>query len=455
MIDLGALHIVRTLREKGHQALLAGGCVRDLAMGRPPADWDVATDAEPQVVTRLFERTVPVGAQFGIVVVVLENRRYEVARFRRDGPYLDGRRPRQVEFADARQDALRRDFTINGMFFDPLAERWIDFVGGRRDIDRRVVRAIGAPRARFAEDYLRMLRAVRFAARLDFEIDSLTFAAIKEFAARIGGVSAERRGSELTRILTEGRAARGMQLLLEAGLLQQVLPEVARMEGVPQPPEFHPEGDVWTHVKLMLAHLHGASPTLAWGVLLHDIGKTPTYAVTDRIRFNDHDVVGARMAAQICRSLRLSARDSERICQLVANHMRMRHVEEMRPSRLKRFLRQPFFAELLELHRIDCLSSHGQLDLYQFCRGKLAEMDEQGLRPPPLLSGHDLIALGFEPGPLFREILEAVEDEQLEGRISTPEEAVVLVKERFGARLGNAPFPRASTGGRSEVRKSE
>ncbi len=436
MIDPGALHIVRTLREKGHQALLAGGCVRDLAMGRAPADWDVATDAGPQVVKGLFDRTIPVGAQFGIVVVILEDRRYEVARFRRDGPYLDGRRPLQVEFADARQDALRRDFTINGVFFDPLEERWIDFVGGRRDIDRRVVRAIGAPRSRFSEDYLRMLRAVRFAACLGFDIDSLTFAAIKEFAARIGGVSAERRRDELTRILTQGHAARGMQLLLEADLLQQVLPEVARMEGVPQPPEFHPEGDVWTHVKSMLARLEGASPTLAWGVLLHDIGKPPTYAVTDRIRFNDHDVVGARMAAQICLRLRLSVRDTEQVCQLVANHMRLRHVKEMRQSRLKRFLRQPFFAELLELHRIDCLSSHGQLDLYEFCRRKLAEIDQQGLRPPSLLSGNDLIAMGFEPGPLFKKILEAVEDEQLEGRISTPEEAADLVQERFGAEPG-------------------
>ena len=454
MIDPGALQIVRTLRQEGHQALLAGGCVRDLAMGRTPEDWDVATDAGPRVVMDLFERTISVGAQFGVVAVLLEDRRYEVARFRRDGPYPDGRRPLQVEFADAREDALRRDFTINGMFFDPLAERWIDYVGGRRDIGRGVVRAIGAPQARFAEDYLRMLRAVRFAARLDFEIEAGTFAAIKEQAARIGGVSAERRRDELTRILTEGRAARGMQLLLEAGLLQPILPEVARMEGVPQPLRFHPEGDVWTHVKLMLDRLERASPTLAWGVLLHDVGKPPTCAVTDRIRFNDHDVVGARMAARICRRLRLSARDSEQICQLVANHMRVRHVKEMRPSRLKRFLRQPFFSELLELHRIDCLSSHGQLDLYEFCRRKLAEIDEQALRPPPLLGGHDLIALGFAPGPLFKEILEAVEDEQLEGGISTREDAVAMVKERFGAKLGKVSCPSRSPGVRGEPRNS-
>lgn len=452
MFDPGALHIVRTLREKGHQALLAGGCVRDLAMGRTPADWDVATDAGPGEVMGLFGDTIPVGAQFGIVVVVLEGRRYEVARFRRDGPYMDGRHPLQVEFSDARRDALRRDFTINGMFFDPLADKWIDYVGGRRDIEKKVVRAIGAPRERLAEDYLRMLRAVRFAAALDFEIESLTFAAIKELAASIGGVSAERRRDELTRILTEGRAARGMELLLEAGLLHQLLPEVARMQGIPQPPEFHPEGDVWTHVKLMLDHLHAASPTLAWSVILHDIGKPPTYAVTDRIRFNDHDVVGARMAARICRRLRLSGRESEQICHLVGNHMRMRHVREMRPSRLKRFLRQPFFPELLELHRIDCLSSHGQLDLYWFCRGKLAEIDEEDLRPSPLLSGHDLIALGFEPGPLFREILEAVEDEQLEGRLSTPEEAVALVRERFGASLGAVPPPGNPPGVQGETR---
>ena len=447
MINTGALQIVRTLRQQGYQALLAGGCVRDWVLGQDPKDWDVATDADPQAVMQLFEHTIPVGVQFGIVVVVLEDGQYEVARFRRDTNYLDGRRPEEVEFASPREDAQRRDFTINGMFYDPFAAELIDYVGGQEDIQRRVVRTIGDPGERFAEDFLRMLRAVRFAARLSFEIEASTFAAIQEQARQIAGISPERIRDELSWILTEGNAARGMELLLAAGLLQEVLPEVAAMDGVPQPPDFHPEGDVWTHVKLVLNHLGRASPTLAWGVLLHDIGKPPTYAVTDRIRFNDHDAVGTQMAKQICRRLRLSNQEIVHVCQLVAHHMRIRHVKEMRPSKLKRFLREPFFPELLELHRIDCLGSHGQLDLYEFCQEKLTEVGREELRPPSLLNGHDLIEMGFEPGPLFKGILQALEDEQLEGRVSSREEAMRFVQERFGtevrkaASAGSVPDP--------------
>ena len=427
----GALNILRTLNDHGYRACLSGGCVRDLLMGREPKDWDVATNAGPDAVRRLFDRTVDVGARFGIITVLLDDGRYEVARFRRDGEYEDGRRPREVEFADAEADAQRRDFTINGMFYDPASGRVIDYVGGREDIGRRLVRAIGDPERRFAEDYLRMLRAVRFAARLDFAIEPGTLAAIRAGAERIGEVSAERIRDELTLILTEGGAAAGAQLLMDLGLMPAILPEVAAMEGVPQPPEFHPEGDVWTHVCLMLEQLEDPTRTLAWGVLLHDIGKPRTYTEADRIRFNMHEVVGAEMAGEICRRLRMANADTERISRLTAHHMRFRNVREMRPSKLKRFLREEYFPELLELHRIDCIASHGMLDLHEFCSERLAEESREELEPPPLISGRDLIAMGFAPGPLFKEILAAVEDAQLEGGIRSREAALELVRERF------------------------
>jgi poly(A) polymerase len=431
----GALRIVQTLKDAGYQALLAGGCVRDMVLGTEPADWDVATDADPQAVMQLFARTVPVGLQFGIVVVVLDEGEYEVARFRRDGHYLDGRHPQEVEFSSAEEDAQRRDFTINGMFYDPFEERIIDYVGGQDDIEQRVVRAIGDASQRFGEDYLRMLRAVRFAARLDFAIAAQTRQAIAAGAGNIGQISAERIRDELTKMLIEGRAATAMQLLLELGLLAEVLPEVVALDGVPQPPEFHPEGDVWTHVKILLDGLQESSATLAWAVLLHDIGKPSTYEVADRIRFNRHDAVGAAMAAKVCRRLRMSNAETETISTLTAQHMRFRNVKDMRASKLKRFLRQPDFAELLELHRLDCLASHGELDLYEFCREKMAEAEPEDLRPPRLLSGRDLIAMGFKPGVLFKEILTALEDEQLEGRLNIREEAVAWVQKQYGDAL--------------------
>ena len=428
----GALRILRTLNDHGYQAYLNGGCVRDLLMGGEPRDWDVATDAGPDAVGRLFDRTVAVGARFGVVTVLLDDGSYEVARFRKDGEYGDGRRPQDVEFADAEADAQRRDFTINGMFYDPASSRIIDYVGGRGDIGKRLIRAIGDPGQRFSEDYLRMLRAVRFAARLDFAIEPGTLEAVRAGAERIGEVSAERIRDELTMILTEGGAAAGAQLLMDLGLMPAILPEVAKLEGVPQPPEFHPEGDVWTHVRMMLEQLQAPTPTLAWGVLLHDIGKPPTYSVADRIRFNRHEVVGARMAGEICRRLRMANADTERISQLTAHHMRFRNVRDMRPSKLKRFLREEYFPELLELHRIDCLASHGMLDLYDFCTERLEQESREDLEPPPLIDGRDLIAMGFAPGPLFKEILAAVEDAQLEGAVRSREAALELVRERFG-----------------------
>ena len=432
-IDVGALRVVETLRRAGFQALLAGGCVRDLALGRVPKDWDVATDAGPAEVAAIFEHTVGVGAQFGISVVMLDEGDYEVARFRRDGPYRDGRRPASIAPADARADAQRRDFTINGLFYDPESAAILDYVGGQQDLDAGVIRAIGDPAARFAEDYLRLLRAVRFAARLGFAIDPATWDALCARAECLASVSAERIRDELTLLLTEGGAVRGLSLLDESGLLKVVLPEVAAMRGVPQEAEFHPEGDVWTHVQLLFEYLDEPSAELAWSALLHDIGKPSTMVRAERIRFHGHDAVGANMAAAICGRLRMSNEARRLICTLVADHMRISHVCQMRPSTLLRLLREPHFPELLELHRADCLASHGKLDLYEFCQEQLAELKKEYLRPPALLTGNDLIALGFTPGPLFREILAAVEDAQLEGQLDSYQAALRFVQRKFSA----------------------
>jgi len=432
-IDAGALRVVETLRRAGFQALLAGGCVRDLALGRVPKDWDVATDAGPEEVAALFEHTVPVGAQFGISLVVLDEGDYEVARFRRDGPYRDSRRPASIEPADARADAARRDFTINGLFYDPESGELLDYVGGQRDLDAKVIRAIGDPAARFAEDHLRLLRAVRFAARLGFTIEPETWDALCAQAESIADVSAERIRDELTLLLTEGGAVYGLRLLDQSGLLQVVLPEVAAMRGVPQEAEFHPEGDVWTHVQLLFDHLDEPSAELAWSALLHDIGKPSTMVRAERIRFHGHDAVGAEMAAEICGRLRMSNEARRVIGTLVAEHMRISHVRQMRPSTLVRLLREPHFPELLELHRADCLASHGKLDLYEFCQEQLAALKKEQLRPPALLTGSDLIAMGFTPGPLFREILAAVEDAQLEGQLDSYRAALRFVQRKFCA----------------------
>ena len=432
-IDAGALRVVETLRRAGFQALLAGGCVRDLAWERVPKDWDVATDAGPEEVAALFANTVAVGAQFGISVVMLDEGDYEVARFRRDGRYRNGRRPTSIEPADARADAQRRDFTINGLFYDPASDEILDYVGGQQDLHAKVISAIGDPAARFAEDHLRLLRAVRFAARLGFTIESETWNALCAQAARIADVSAERIRDELTLLLTEGEAVYGLRLLDQSGLLQTVLPEVAAMRGVPQDAEFHPEGDVWTHVQLLFEYLDEPSAELAWSALLHDIGKPSTMVRAERIRFHGHDAVGAEMAAAICGRLRMSNEARRVIGTLVAEHMRISHVRQMRPSTLMRLLREPHFPELLQLHRADCLASHGKLDLYEFCQEQLAALKKEHLRPPALLTGDDLIALGFAPGPLFREILAAVEDAQLDGRLDNYQAALRFVQRKFCA----------------------
>jgi poly(A) polymerase len=435
-----ANRICRTLREAGYQAYLVGGCVRDLVLGREPADYDVATDATPDEVQRLFPRSLTLGAKFGVVVVTEDSAHVEVATFRSDGGYSDGRHPVRVEYSKRPQDdVLRRDFTINALLMDPATNQVLDFVGGREDLRAGIIRAIGDAQHRFQEDNLRMMRAVRFAARFHYAIDDATFAAIQALAPHIRQVSLERIRDELTKMLTDGRARRAFELLHESGLLVHVLPEVARMKGVAQPPQFHPEGDVWTHTLLMIEQLKaGSSPTLAWGVLLHDVGKPPTFrppcGPDNRIRFDEHVEVGTQMAVEICRRLRFSNEDTEQIRSLVANHLRFKDVLQMKPSTLKRFVRLNRFEEHLELHRLDCMASHGHLENYEFMKEFLAQTPPEVVRPARLLTGEDLKNLGFRPGPSFREILDAVEEAQLNGKISSLEEAVSFVEASFASR---------------------
>jgi poly(A) polymerase len=453
-----ATEIVRELRRHKHEAYLVGGCVRDLLLGREPADYDVATDATPEEVMRLFPKTWAVGAQFGVVLVPVDGARaedgggpplpasmadrveennsrvIEVATFRSDGLYTDGRHPDQVSFTRrAEDDVQRRDFTINGLLLDPESNQVLDYVGGRDDLAAHVIRTIGDPDRRFAEDKLRMLRAVRFAARFGYAIDATTFDAIRRLAPEIHQVSRERIRDEIVKMLTEGHARRAFELLDETGLLKEVLPEVTRMHGVEQPPQYHPEGDVWVHTLLLLDGLpENASRTLAMGALLHDVGKPPTFRVApDRIRFDGHVEVGVKMSEDICRRLRFSHHDTEQIASLVANHMRFGDVQQMKESTLKRFMRLPQFDEHMELHRLDCLASHRDLTLYNYVREKLAATPPQQIRPKPLVTGDDLIQAGYKPGPRFKEILSAVEDAQLEGRLQDHDAAMEFVRSTF------------------------
>jgi poly(A) polymerase len=430
--------ICNTLIREGHQAFLVGGCVRDVLLGREPEDYDVSTDATPERVISLFPDAVAVGAQFGVIIVPLDGHKVEVATFRSDIGSADGRHPERVVFSsNPEQDVQRRDFTINGLLMRHDSGEILDFVGGQADLRAGIIRAIGEAVRRFAEDKLRMLRAVRFSARFGFPIEPETFAAIRSRAHEIGQVSAERIREELTKLLTEGGARRGMELLNETGLLQQIFPEVAAMQGVEQPPQYHPEGDVWTHTLLMLEGLPaGSSATLAWGVLLHDLGKPPTFRPVsetgDRIRFNGHVDVGVRMAEAILERLRFSNQDREQIVALIANHMRFKDVSRMRASTLKRFIRLPHFDEHLALHRLDCLSSHRHLDAYDFVLRTLEETPAEEMRPVRLLTGNDLQRLGYQPGPLFSKILRSLEDAQLEGTVRSREEAIAFVGQHYG-----------------------
>lgn len=447
MLKRFATSIVQTLRQHGFQAYLVGGCVRDLLLQREPKDYDVATDATPDEVMNIFPETYAVGAQFGVVLVPAPedassnastpaSHAVEVATFRSDIGYSDGRHPDEVRFSrDPREDVARRDFTINGMLLDPVSDGVLDLVGGREDLKAGLIRTIGEPERRFAEDKLRMLRAVRFAARFEYQIEPSTFAAIQQFAHEIKAVSRERVRDELTRMLTEGHARRAFLLLDESGLLKHILPDISAMKGVAQPPEFHPEGDVFVHTLLLLENLPNPCPlTLAWGALLHDVGKPPTFRVApDRIRFDNHVEVGVKMAEEICRNLRFSNDDTEQILSLVDNHMRFGHATRMKESTMKRFLRLPAFDEHLALHRADCLASHRNLSTYEFVQQKRAEIPPEKIRPSPLVTGDDLIAAGHAPGPKFREILNAVEDAQLEGRLPSRDAALEFVRREFPA----------------------
>ena len=411
-----------------------GGCVRDLLLGREPADYDVCTDARPHDVQAIFPYSIAVGAKFGVILVVQDGAEVEVATFRSDIGYSDGRHPDRVVYAESpKDDVCRRDFTINGLLMDPVSREVLDYVGGKADLQAGLLRAIGDAHTRFSEDKLRMMRAIRFAARFGFQIEPATFNAARALATQITQVSFERIREELTKLLTEGAARRGFELLEETGILAVVLPDVARMKGVEQPPQYHPEGDVWIHTRMMLEMLRSdCSPTLAWGVLLHDVGKPPTFAPATgpgtRIRFDGHAEIGTRMAQGICGALRFSNEDVGQIESLVANHMRFKDVRQMRQATLKRFVRLPKFQEHLELHRLDCLSSHRNLDAYDFVQSFLAETPPEQVRPPRLVTGDDLKEMGIQPGPRFKDILNAVEEAQLDGQLSDRESALRFVR---------------------------
>jgi putative nucleotidyltransferase with HDIG domain len=427
-----AASIVQRLQEHGYVAYFAGGCVRDALLGVPPKDIDIATSASPGQVQGLFHRTIPVGIQFGVVRVLASEMEFEVATFRSDGLYLDGRRPSEVRFSTPEEDAVRRDFTINGMFYDPFNGRVIDYVNGREDLSGKLIRAIGQPSKRFAEDRLRMLRAIRFASTLGFEMESATWLAIKAEALEIERVSPERIREELLKILGSPHRLRGFDLLDQSGLLAVILPEVEALKGCDQPEQFHPEGDVFVHTRLMLGLLAPkASGSQIFAVLLHDIGKPPTRSfdpIDQRIRFNGHDRVGAEMAEKVMTRLRFPRHEIDSVVDAVRNHMVFKDVQQMRPARLRRFMARPHFGIELELHRIDCAGSHGDLENYQFLVDKASEFAREPLIPAPLVRGDDLIFMGLTPGPKIGELLEAVQTAQLEGEITTRAEALEFLK---------------------------
>ncbi len=427
----GALAILKTLHDQGHEAYFAGGAVRDLLLEKSISEIDLATSASPQEIEQLFPKTIPVGKQFGVMVVVQDTNNYEVTTFRKEGDYVDGRHPTQVTFTDAQRDVQRRDFTVNALFLNPFTEEVLDYVKGREDLERKLIRTVGPSPLRFQEDKLRLLRALRLACQLDFEIEGHTYQQVKETASQLTQVSWERIRDEVLKILTGPDPSRGLKLLFDSGILEVILPEVAAMHGVEQPPEFHPEGDVLVHTRLMFEISQERSETLSLAILLHDVGKPPTFVVKERIRFDGHADLGAKMAEKICRRLRISNQQIEEVVDLVKDHLRFIHVQDMRESTLKRFLRKTNFGDHLELHRLDSLASHGNLSSYHFCREKLEELSQEAMRPKPLINGHDLIRMGLEPGPIFSEIMSAVEDFQLEGKLSSKEETLDWVKKHY------------------------
>jgi poly(A) polymerase len=437
-MEKAARKVAKRLRDRGHTAYFAGGCVRDMVRDLTPKDYDIATDARPENVQALFPRTYAVGVHFGVIIVLEDGFQFEVATFRSDEAYIDGRHPSAVHFSSPEEDARRRDFTINGMFFDPVSDKVIDLVGGQADIGAKLVRAIGDPAQRFAEDRLRMLRAVRFAAALDYQIDKRTWDALVANAPSINQISAERIRDETVRIFLSSNRVRGWDMLDASGLMSTVLPELQAMKGVLQPEQFHPEGDVFVHTRLMLSLLsEKVSVPLVFAVLFHDVAKPVTARVdeTGRIRFNEHDRIGAEMTEAIMRRLRFSGAEIEATVEMVRQHMVFKDAPKMRVAKLKRFMARATFDEELELHRVDCESSHRMLDNYEFLLRKREEFANEPIIPPPLVRGDDLIALGLKPGPRFGEILEAVETRQLEGKLRTRDEALEWVKGEYS--LGN------------------
>jgi poly(A) polymerase len=443
-LETSARRIVQRLQDAGFTALYAGGCVRDMLRGNEPHDYDIATDARPADLEQMFRRTVAVGAQFGVICVIEDGAEFQVASFRADGVYLDGRHPQNITFATPQQDAERRDFTVNGMFYDPVRGALIDYVGGQDDLHKNLLRAIGDPAARFREDRLRILRAVRFGATLEMQIDPATWRAVQENAGSIREVSTERIRDELVKLFTSPQRVRGFDLLDASGLLEILLPEVHQLKGCEQPPQFHPEGDVFVHTRRMLELLPGdVSLPLVFAVLFHDIGKPATYSfdpVEKRIRFSGHDKVGATMTAEIMSRLRFSNREIEATVEAVEQHMVFKDVQKMRVAKLKRFMSRPHFEDELELHRVDCASSHGALDNYDFLKAKRDEFAAEPLIPPALINGRDLLALGLEPGPSFKTILDAVQSQQLEGTLRTHDDALAFVRRGW---LSQPPETRA------------
>ncbi len=429
--------IVQKLKAEGFEAYFVGGCVRDFVRGIVPGDFDIVTSALPEQIVELFNHTVSIGAKFGVIAVIEEDTTYEVATFRRDDDYQDGRRPIKIHYASAREDVLRRDFTINGLLMDPSNGEIIDYVEGKADIEKKIIRTIGDPEKRFSEDYLRMLRAVRFAGNLNYEIEDRTKQSIKNNCARIKKISAERIQEELTKILTREGARRCFELMSDTGILAQLLPEIEILKGIDQPPRFHPEGDVWQHTLIMLGLLQReeggqANKILAWAALLHDAGKALTKTEDDKgVHFYGHVQRGEEIADDIMMRLRFSRAQREAVVELIHYHMVFMNVHKMRPGRLKRFLRMPNFDLHLELHRLDCLASHGMLDNYEFCRDKLQELNIEDLHPARLLTGKDLIELGYAPGKNMGRILKKLENEQLDGKIKTKDEALIFVKENW------------------------
>ena len=423
-----ARDIVRRLRDAGFAAFWVGGCVRDSLLGRAPLDYDIVTEALPDQIETLFSQTIPVGRQFGVIVVVREGRQFQVATFRAEADYRDGRRPERVSFGDARADAVRRDFTVNGLFYDPLTETLHDWVGGEADLRARIIRTIGSPEERFGEDHLRLLRAVRLAAQLDFEIEPRTFEAVKAFAPWIRGISAERIREELTKLLRPPHASRGLELLRQSGLLAEVLPEVAATAACEQSPDYHPEGNVFNHLRLMLGQMPaGAPPSLPWAVLLHDVAKPLTASqdpATGSRHFYGHERIGAEMARSILERLRFPRKQTDEIVQAVRCHMQFKDAPQMRKATLRRLLLRPTFPLELELHRLDCLGSHARLDVYGFLVAQAAELERQPQIRPPLLNGEDLKQLGMKPGPALGALLAEIREKQLQDELLTKEEAL-------------------------------